>query len=211
MNAMLNPKTTVYQSVFQSGRPAQHMPGIVFVIILHIAMVYALINGLVGPVIKAITPPPIMRFIVDRSKSPPEAMPLPQPKFEPILVILPISEIPIDMLPSGPTISGTREVRDQRQAQPAHIAPVIDAKHSCQLPEYPAASRRLDEQGTVTIGFLIDAKGAAVASRIEASSGFQRLDEAARAALSHCRFKPGTVDGMPEQSWAHLKYIWRLD
>ena len=40
----------------------------------------------------------------------------------------------------------------------------------------------------------------------------QRADyEAARAALSQCQFKPGTVDGTPEKAWANLSYVWRME
>jgi protein TonB len=58
---------------------------------------------------------------------------------------------------------------------------------------------------------LIGANGNVLESQIEHSSGFTRLDEAARAALVKCQFKPGTVDGKPEASWASMKYTWRLD
>ena len=33
----------------------------------------------------------------------------------------------------------------------------------------------------------------------------------ARNALSKCQFRPGTVDGKPEQSWARIQYQWRLE
>jgi protein TonB len=45
---------------------------------------------------------------------------------------------------------------------------------------------------------------------VDSSSGHPRLDEAARAALSLCRFKAGTVDGRPEKSWAKLRYVWKI-
>ena len=35
------------------------------------------------------------------------------------------------------------------------LPPVIDAKRSCAEPEYPSASRRLEEEGTVVLRFLI--------------------------------------------------------
>jgi len=50
-----------------------------------------------------------------------------------------------------------------------------------------------------------------IESQVEKSSGFARLDEAARSALSKCQFKPGTLNGTPEQSWASMKYTWRLE
>lgn len=93
---------------------------------------------------------------------------------------------------------------------PVRTAPVVDSRF-CSKPEYPSASRRFEETGAVVLNFLIDTDGRVVQSRIESSSGYERLDEAARQALSLCRFKPGTADGKPEKSWHKLKYVWKLD
>ena len=88
---------------------------------------------------------------------------------------------------------------------------MIDAARSCQPPEYPATSRRLEETGTTILQFLIDVDGSVLDSKIETSSGHQRLDDAAKAGLSRCKFKAGTLDGKPEQSWARLRYVWKLE
>ncbi len=82
--------------------------------------------------------------------------------------------------------------------------------HFCNKPEYPPASRQFEETGAVVLNFLIDVDGRVIQSRIESSSGYERLDEAARRALSLCRFKPGTVDGRPQKSWHKLRYVWKL-
>jgi protein TonB len=81
----------------------------------------------------------------------------------------------------------------------------------CEKPEYPAASRRMEEEGTVHLRFLVGADGKVVQSEIEKSSGYRRLDEAARAGLSRCQFRPATLDGKPEQAWASMRYTWRLE
>ena len=117
----------------------------------------------------------------------------------------------------------------QKPAPPATIAPVSSAVQAptaakepvrtgavvnaanCEKPDYPSASRRLEEEGTVSLRFLVGADGKVVQSEIEKSSGYKRLDEAARSGLSRCSFKPATVDGKPEQSWASMKYTWRLE
>jgi protein TonB len=96
-------------------------------------------------------------------------------------------------------------------APPVRTAPIINAAASCQKPEYPSASRRNEEEGTVQLRFLIGPEGNVLESQVEKSSGFTRLDEAARSALSRCQFKPGTLNGKPEQSWASMKYTWRLE
>jgi protein TonB len=95
-------------------------------------------------------------------------------------------------------------------APPVVTAAVINAS-GCEKPDYPNASKRLEEEGTVQLKFLVGVDGKVLESAVEKSSGFRRLDEAARAGLSKCQFKPGTVDGKPQQSWASMKYTWRLE
>ncbi|WP_024902241.1 energy transducer TonB, partial [Robbsia andropogonis] len=52
-------------------------------------------------------------------------------------------------------------------------------------PEYPALSSRRGETGTVVIQFVVDTHGKVESARVKTSSGYDRLDEAARqAALS---------------------------
>lgn len=95
-------------------------------------------------------------------------------------------------------------------AGPRRTPAVVDAG-ACAKPEYPRAALRNEETGTVTLAFLIGADGTVQDSRVERSSGHRRLDEAARAALSLCRFTPATVDGRPEPAWARLEYVWRIE
>ena len=90
-----------------------------------------------------------------------------------------------------------------------NIATTINAS-SCERPEYPSASKRLEEEGTVQLKFLVGADGKVIESAVEKSSGFRRLDEAARQSLSKCTFKPGTKDGVAVESWASMKYTWGL-
>jgi protein TonB len=112
--------------------------------------------------------------------------------------VAPPSPLPVVQAPPAPP------------APPVVTAAVISAS-GCEKPEYPSASKRLEEEGTVQLKFLVGVDGRVIESAIEKSSGFRRLDEAARAGLSKCQFKPGTVDGKPQQSWASMKYTWRLE
>ena len=81
----------------------------------------------------------------------------------------------------------------------------------CAKPDYPSASRRMDEEGTVTLRLLIDVKGRVIQSEIENTSGFQRLDNAAKDNLSKCQFRLKLVDGIPQEGWTTIKYTWRLE
>ena len=89
--------------------------------------------------------------------------------------------------------------------------PAVVNAANCAKPEYPSASRRLEEEGTVSLRFLVGTDGKVIESEVEKTSGYKRLDEAARAALSRCQFRAATVDGKPEQGWATMKYTWRLE
>jgi protein TonB len=101
--------------------------------------------------------------------------------------------------------------------QPAPVAKPVErsapalASANCEKPEYPMVSRRKEEEGTVYLKFLIGVDGQVQQSEVEKSSGFRRLDEAARAGLAKCKFKPATVDGVPVDGWANMKYVWRLE
>ena len=85
----------------------------------------------------------------------------------------------------------------------------FDAK-TCKA-EYPKASLMNEEQGTVSMSFLVKADGTVADSKVEKSSGFKNLDKAAIKALSACKFKPGTKDGQPAETWTKVDYAWKLD
>jgi TonB family protein len=93
----------------------------------------------------------------------------------------------------------------------AQNTPAVITASSCGKPEYPSVSKRLEEEGVVQIKFLVGTDGKVIESAVEKSSGFSRLDEAAKEGLSKCQFKPATVDGKPQQSWASLKYTYRRE
>jgi len=91
----------------------------------------------------------------------------------------------------------------------AEVPASFDAK-TCKA-DYPKASLMNEEQGTVSMSFLIKADGSVADSKVEKSSGFKNLDKAAIKALSACKFKPGTKDGAPAETWTKVDYAWKLD
>jgi len=77
--------------------------------------------------------------------------------------------------------------------------------------EYPKSSLMNEEQGTTSMSFLVNADGSVADSKLEKSSGHKNLDKAAIKALSACKFKPGTKDGAPAQTWTKVEYAWSLE
>jgi periplasmic protein TonB len=91
----------------------------------------------------------------------------------------------------------------------AEVPASFDSKN-CKA-EYPKASLMNEEQGTVSMSFLIKADGTVAESKVDKSSGFKNLDKAAIKSLSACKFKPGTKDGAPAETWTKVDYAWKLD
>lgn len=82
---------------------------------------------------------------------------------------------------------------------------------SCTAPEYPRASLRNEEQGTIIAKLVIGSNGHVTDIAIEKSSGFTALDKATVQAWSICQFNPALRDGAPLQSETRMQYVWRLD
>lgn len=81
---------------------------------------------------------------------------------------------------------------------------------SCAKPEYPQQSLRDKQTGAVVLGFLVDTNGKVVDSRVDRSSGYAALDEAARGSIASCTFTPAQENGVAVQAWAPVRYIWSL-
>lgn len=77
-------------------------------------------------------------------------------------------------------------------------------------PPYPPISRRLGEQGQVTLRAFIEANGTASRVEVLSSSGFDRLDRAAMAAAKDWRYQPGTRAGQPAGMWFNLPVVFEL-
>jgi TonB family protein len=69
---------------------------------------------------------------------------------------------------------------------------------------------RYEQQGGVTLSFLVGADGVVKESRLMQSSGFPLLDIAAQEGIAKCRFEPARLDGKPVEAWAKLQYVWTL-
>lgn len=112
----------------------------------------------------------------------------------------------------GPVVASadTGAARVAPARAPVHVAAVVDAAN-CAKPDYPKSALRNGDSGAVTLALLIGTDGRVADSKIEKSSGFRDLDRAAQVGLGLCRFKPGTIDGVPQQSWTRMQYVWNLD
>jgi protein TonB len=78
-------------------------------------------------------------------------------------------------------------------------------------PPYPAASRRLGEQGTVQLRVLVSADGHAARVDVHRTSGFPRLDDAASAAVREWRFVAAKRGATPVEALVIVPIVFRLE
>ena len=78
-------------------------------------------------------------------------------------------------------------------------------------PEYPRLSKRNAESGRVMVRVYIDTAGMPHNVQVSASSGFQRLDDAAASAVQKARFKPYTGNGQPTAGWTYVPINFELE
>lgn len=128
----------------------------------------------------------------------------------------------------GPADLSADDVRPREQAAPAAVeqaAPVrveqaapatvtqprFDADYlNNPKPAYPSMSKRLGEEGQVLLRVLVGQEGGAEQIEVLRSSGFTRLDEAARVAVSKWRFVPAKVGSNATQAWVQVPVTFEL-
>jgi periplasmic protein TonB len=127
--------------------------------------------------------------------------PTPQMMAMPVTLAPPRVEVSIEPPPAPNAITIPASVAPPPSAGNAGTdAKVISEVAYLQppAPKYPPESRRSREQGLVSLRVLIDERGHAQDVRIERSSGFPRLDEAARQAAARAIFKPYVESGIAQ-------------
>ena len=201
-------------------QPQRHAVGIALVVVLHLLLLWAIQSGMSQEVKRKMqVVADVLLLASDAPKPPPPPPPksAPPPRNLPPAavpaietpVVLPPSANAVTVAPSPPTPAAPAAPAAPR-SDSVRTAAVVNAAQ-CEKPEYPSASRRMEEEGTVHLRFLVGVDGKVIQSEVEKSSGFKRLDEAERAGLARCQFRPAMVDGRPEQAWASMRYTWRLE
>jgi periplasmic protein TonB len=199
--------------------PGKRFAGFAAVLLFHVVLGYALVNGLARKIVEVVKAP-LETKIIEEIKPPPDKPPPPPPPRlkTPPPPYIPPPEVQVQLPAAIQTTAITAVTRTKPSEpvvaprvvkQPVHSPPVVDA-NACDKPEYPAAALRAQETGIVRLAFLIDVDGSVLESRVEGSSGFRRLDDAARKALGLCKFRPATNDGKAERAWAKIEYEWKM-
>jgi periplasmic protein TonB len=185
--------------------PTGRLASMGVVIVMHIGIIWGLAYGLNRTNVEVI-PPPLTADVLEEELEEEEP---PPPDY------VPPPEISID-LPAATSATAITAVTDKKAPPPPPPAPKQKVttlpksiKHT--QPDYPSASRRLNEEGSVVVDILVGEDGNIKEAKVATSSGFPRLDEAAvKEALRRWKYKPGTEDGKPVAMWHKVKVTFKL-
>lgn len=151
------------------------------------------------PVMKRPVPRPQPAPLVSRA---PEPSPPPEPL--PFVAAAPAPEAPVPVVPPSPPAPAPAPVE---LTPPAFNADYLQNP----APAYPAQSRRLGEQGRVILRVLVGSAGSAQEVQVRTSSGYPRLDEAARETVKQWKFHPARRGAEAVAAWVLVPIHFSLD
>ncbi len=221
----------------QQRDPGKHAIGIGIVIVMHVLLGWALVNGLARTVIEVIKGP-IETKIIQETKPPPpppENLP-PPPKFAPpppsfvpppeVVVNAPQTPAPAITAttiapPPAPPVAIAPAQAPVAEAPPAppRVAarPAIGNVSTCapKGDDYPAIAIKEEATGTTKVRFTVDASGKLASAEVVKSAGASRahkaLDRVALQKLSECTFRPGIDEnGKAVGGTFDVEYVWKL-
>src|SRR5882672_6843649 len=190
--------------------------GIALVALVHGVMLYVLCNGLEHSPLTFVSGP-VFAELIDEPQLEPREPPPPPPVLHPVHVDTVLEpEIAIDL----PADSGQGITLSTAPPTPAPAArstatdiipPRIDQKRSEMMPMYPPTSRRLGEEGRVLLLVHVLANGTAAEIKLERSSGYERLDQAAIAHVQRSwHFVAARSGGSAVDYWGEFALTFRL-
>jgi protein TonB len=164
--------------------------------------------------------PPRPRIEPPRPLLPPPVLSAPEPAPAPVTVAPPPPEpVPVPVVLPPPEPAPERPAPVVAAAPPAPpaprvepvVAPRFDADYlDNPAPAYPALSRRMGEQGRVLLRVYVHADGSAGQVEVRESSGFERLDRAARETVARWRFVPARQGERPVAAWVLVPISFSL-
>ncbi|KAG0189030.1 hypothetical protein DFQ28_003975 [Apophysomyces sp. BC1034] len=163
-------------------------------------------------------PKPKPKPVVTPRPAPQSAVKNPPPAPTPPM---PVHDTPSQTVAAQPAAAASSAPADAEEpASPAPAprsvitqgAPKGVEKLDCQIvrPAYPALSRRREETGTVVVNLVVGLDGKVERATVKKSSGYDRLDNAARNAALASTCRPYLENGQPIRVAADQPYVFNL-
>ena len=192
---------------------------LIVIVLIHVVLGWAFATGLARKSIEMVAPP-IQTDIIEEVKAEDTPPPPPPPEFERPPVEVPPPEVTIDIPVDTAQSTAITDVTDRptpmappppppppRQVKKASLGKNFPASEDY----YPAASKRLGEEGSPTVKVCVGANGKLTEEpTIAQSSGNARLDEGAIKLAKAGRYVAGTVDGQPATDCLQFRVKFEL-
>lgn len=203
-------------------------------ILFHALLAYGLTSGLGKELVKKVKetvvvaipvaapppppPPPAPEIVEERPASKPKAQQRPA-------AFVPKAEVQSDSTPQAgiTAVSAEGDTAKVESDKPTAAAAAVEAPKKrepvlekaklmpgCKAPRYPAKSLEKEEEGLVVFRFLVGLDGVVKQAVMVQSSGFERLDKAAKEAFERCKFTPGKIDGESKETWVRQPFRWKI-
>jgi protein TonB len=167
---------------------------------IHLLLVVALVLAAVQPEIQQPIHALAVRLLEPAAPTPPKVeppKPLP-PQAAPRKTLTPppiLAAAKSTDAPASFAVAPQPEPFTAPVVQAPALAPITAARFDADYlqnpkPVYPPMSRRMNEEGKVVLRVRVSAQGQPLAVEIKQSSGYARLDEAAKTAVERWRFVP---------------------
>lgn len=190
---------------------------------LHVALLAAVASMAVSPQLREAASELVVRVIETPPPRPEVAPPKPLPVRQEVVrpvppppVMTAAADVPATsafaVAPQPPAPPSLPPVQAAAPTAPAVTAARFDADYLHNpKPVYPVLSRRQAEEGKVQLRVRVAADGAALEVEVKQSSGFQRLDSAARDAVQKWRFVPAKRGDEAIESWVSVPIVFKLE
>ena len=202
-------------------KPKQSKSVVIAVVGLHAVFIWMLASGLAGTTVELIQN--IDAALIEEAVNEDAPPPPPPPDFVPPPPMIAPPEITIDLTTAPPPDNSaitnvTTEVQEEAPpppppppTPPTCIPANCERAHAVTERDYPPISIRLQEQGTVRIRYQVTATGEVGEVQVVASSGSERLDQAAMTMVQRrWRFEPATQNGQPVAVWLQAAVVFQL-
>lgn len=210
-------------SIDDPAKNSKRTLAFILVVIIHTFFFWVLASGLGAKMVQTVMGPVETKMIEelpDDNKEPPP----PPPDIEQPPPYVPPPEVSVDLaIDTGPSTAISNVTSERPVAAPppppkAVERNVVKSPPSAtgkgartSLPEYPPASRRAGEAGTVQLRCFVKEDGRCSEVAVVKSSGFEKLDEAAvKEVQRNWKFVPGKEDGKPVAMWHTFAVTFKL-
>lgn len=209
-------------SIDDPAKNSKRTLAFVLVIIIHVFFFWVLASGLGAKMVQTVMGPVETKIIEELPKDDKEPPP-PPPDIEQPPPYVPPPEVSVDLAIDTSNSTAISNATTERPVAPPPVAKPVERAVArtppstsgkgarTTLPEYPPASRRAGEAGTVQLKCFVNEQGRCNEVSVVKSSGFPKLDEAAvKEVQRNWKFVPGKEDGKPVAMWHTFAVTFRL-